>query len=105
MPFERREEGRVLHTLNASRSIGQRLLQQVQRAVVLAQSRVDVREMIGGDVSLSRHLLELTKNAARLVGPPGQRVGFAELGDVHRVVEVAADRESEIGDAFVEVST
>src|SRR5689334_12874686 len=84
MATQRLEEEGALDAVRRARALGDGALEVVQRAIHLAKAGEDVGEVIGGDVALTRALLESAQNLAR-AGPIARHgVGLAELREPDR---------------------
>src|SRR6476620_9792071 len=79
------QEERTFDRVRGAAALGYGAIEEVEGAVVLAEARVDVHELIGRDVLRPRQLLDLAQHIARLLHVAGEAVDRAELREPERV--------------------
>src|SRR4051812_878667 len=98
--MQRGQQKRSLDAVRRSRASRDCLLQKIHRAIVVAQSDIDVCEVVRRDVGALRPLLELAQNRPRFPGIAHHRVSLAELTQPERVRSRHGNRAFHLRQAF-----
>ena len=98
--MQRREEKRALDPVHRPRTLHKRPLQRIERRILLAQAHVDVGQVIGRDVSLRRHLLQLPQHRAGVGHASDLGERLPELRQEQRVPGVERHRSFQLSQAF-----
>jgi hypothetical protein len=79
MPTQRRQKERPVDSVGGSGARSDGTLEHFDRAIMLAQPRVHVREVVRRDELLALQLLELVQHLARALMLSGESVDLAQL--------------------------